>query len=324
MQSAGDLEKFGYCPLSWWLSRDSEIHMRETAEGTMVHDSLSHRLRSFQDQERSVLDWNISFLISIAVLVNLVSVFFIFMPGTSLDVKRFLLLGLSTVWIAVAALFLYRAGTHREVYDNDFHETAVTALSITVMILAFNIVALVLLGSAPEWIYGFFSVMWLIISAMVLFFGRSEEKYFRALQQKLKITDKVEYVGDDRAPVLRSEDSGLSGKPDFILRRSGELIPVELKTGRTPKGPLFSHILQVGAYCIIVSDLYGQRVEKGLIRYPKGEFEIEFDENLEQLVREKVREMESIENSGEAHRNHQRKGKCDHCSRSEGCPEAIR
>lgn len=324
MQSAGDLEKYGYCPLSWWLSRDTEVYKQEVVEGTIAHDSLSRRLRLFQNQERSVLDWQISFLISIAVLVNLVMVFFIFMPGISMDVKHFLLFGLCTVWIAVASLFLYQVKLHRGFYGNNFHDTAVTALSITIMVLAFNIVALVLLGIAPEWIYAFLSVMWLIITAMVLFFGRLEEKDFRALQQKLKINEKVEYVGDNQALVLRSERSGLSGKPDFILRQSNSLIPVELKTGRTPKGPLFSHVLQVGAYCIIVTDIYGKRVEKGLIRYPNGEFEIEFDENLEQLVRDKVQEMNLIEVSGEAHRNHQRKGKCDHCSRSEFCPEAIR
>ena len=324
MQSAGDLEKYGYCPLSWWLSRDSEVYREEAAEGTRAHDSMSRGLRSIQEQERSVFDWQTSFLISVTVLLNLIGVFLIFMPGTSLGVKRSMLFVLSSAWVAVASIFLYRLRANLEFYANDFRDSAVTTLSIIIMIMAFNIVALVLLGSAPEWIYGFFSVMWLIISAMVLFFGRLEKRDFQNLQSKLRINEKVEYVGDDQAPVLRSEGSGLSGKPDFILRQSGSLIPGELKTGRTPKGPLFSHILQIGAYCIIVSDIYGQRVEKGVIRYPKGEFEIEFDENLEEMVRDKVREMGIIEQSGEAHRNHQRKGKCDHCSRYELCPEAIR
>ena len=94
----------------------------------------------------------------------------------------------------------------------------------------------------------------------------------------------VLYVGNDEAPIYRSERYGLSGKPDYVLQEGGELVPVEMKSGRTPKGPLFSHIVQVAAYCLLLEDHTGRKVNRGMLKYSEAEFDVEFDENLRQIV----------------------------------------
>ncbi|MGE4275353.1 MAG: PD-(D/E)XK nuclease family protein [Candidatus Methanomethylophilaceae archaeon] len=324
MQSAGDLEKYGYCPVSWWLSREVQIQNQDTARGIDDHQDASEGFRGLAEQERSFLDWHFSLFISLTVLINLFLVFLIFVPSMPLSPKRYMLLGLTFMWMGLAAFYLYRQGKDGGYRLQSFQETAVTVLSLISLLLSFNIIALILLGNAPEWIYGFFSLIWLCVSVLMAVFERQQNRVSQKMRGLLRLGGEVEYVGEDDAPVLRSESAGVAGRPDLIIRQEGGLVPLELKTGRTPRGPLFSHILQIGAYCIIVSEVYGQRVEKGILRYPKQDFDVEFDENLEALVREKLREMEELERSGDVRRNHQRKGKCDHCSRLQACPQAIR
>src|SRR5213076_3486753 len=49
----------------------------------------------------------------------------------------------------------------------------------------------------------------------------------------------------EKPKLFVSKVHGLSGRPDAVVMDGEHHIPVELKTGRVPRGPLFSHILQV-------------------------------------------------------------------------------
>jgi CRISPR-associated exonuclease Cas4 len=44
----------------------------------------------------------------------------------------------------------------------------------------------------------------------------------------------------------------LTGKPDYLVEKNGQIIPVEVKSGRAPEAPYDSHIYQLAAYCILV------------------------------------------------------------------------
>jgi CRISPR-associated exonuclease Cas4 len=121
---------------------------------------------------------------------------------------------------------------------------------------------------------------------------------------------------------LFSKKYGLKGKPDYILERDGRYIPVELKTGNTPSHPFFSHIVQVGVYCLLIEDEYGD-CPYGVIRYGEREFEVGLDQRLKNTIEEiKGKMLEDLE-KGEVHRNHYRKGKCRNCSQRENCPESL-
>src|SRR5690606_25646761 len=51
---------------------------------------------------------------------------------------------------------------------------------------------------------------------------------------------------------LMSHAYGLSGKPDYLVDRSNELIPVEVKSRRCPpSGPPASDAAQLMAYCVL-------------------------------------------------------------------------
>lgn len=92
--------------------------------------------------------------------------------------------------------------------------------------------------------------------------------------------------------ILTAKNIPLSGRPDFLLKTDGQVIPVELKRGKTPASPYPSHLAQLFAYCYLVKDNYAHRPEYGIIDYPENDFKLEFpkeaEENVEKLVREIV------------------------------------
>jgi CRISPR-associated exonuclease Cas4 len=135
----------------------------------------------------------------------------------------------------------------------------------------------------------------------------------------------VDYVDEDRIKpkVLFSDHHNLSGRPDYILKINNRSIPVEIKTGRVPRGPLFSHIIQLACYMLIIENNFGTP-PYGILRYGEREHMIEYTEELRKTLLEKIAEMRSIIETGEAHRNHKRAGKCRSCSRRSKCPERIK
>ena len=67
---------------------------------------------------------------------------------------------------------------------------------------------------------------------------------------------------------LVSHRYGLSGKPDYLVERSNELIPVEVKSCRCPSsGPYASNAAQLTAYCVLVEDCCGLTPSHGIIQY---------------------------------------------------------
>jgi CRISPR/Cas system-associated exonuclease Cas4 (RecB family) len=60
---------------------------------------------------------------------------------------------------------------------------------------------------------------------------------------------------------------GLTGKPDYLIQQNGQIIPVEVKSGRAPEAPYDSHIYQLASYCLLVEKTYNKRPPYGIIHY---------------------------------------------------------
>jgi CRISPR-associated exonuclease Cas4 len=203
--------------------------------------------------------------------------------------------------------------------------------------LWFAIVALVLgvnsimISLAPQNVFGMIleviALIWLLGATLFLYYvlrGTEIASKLRTLhgieRGKVLYTDTI----DNKPEVLISEKFQVSGRPDSIIRIDEKYIPVELKTGRVPKGPYFSHILQIAAYCLLVEETYGVRPPHGIVKYgDKTEFKIDYTPELEELLGEKVKEMQKAINGKKVHRNHNRVGKCRYCSRRKKCPERL-
>lgn len=131
-----------------------------------------------------------------------------------------------------------------------------------------------------------------------------------------------------RGKPLTSKKHYLVGSPDIIIEEHGKMIPVEIKTGRAPVKPHFSHVMQLGVYLLLIDVNIHQETPYGYIEYvpPKGNrtrHKVEWDMLLKAMVLSKVSEIREAERTGEAHRNHEREGKCRHCSRRDQCPERL-
>ncbi len=98
--------------------------------------------------------------------------------------------------------------------------------------------------------------------------------------------DTIMYADSEKQPgkILYASSIPLIGKPDFILEKDGFYIPVEVKTGKTPKTPYKNHVAQLYAYCLLVEETYHIRPPYGILRYPEEEFTLEFPEQTENYL----------------------------------------
>ena len=112
---------------------------------------------------------------------------------------------------------------------------------------------------------------------------------------------------------------GLTGKPDYLVRQGEQIIPVEVKTGRTPSGPRDAHIYQLAAYCLLVEGTYGRRPPYGILRYPERTYAVDYTAELEDSLLSILAEMRRDERSGENGRSHDQPARCARCGYRSHC-----
>src|SRR5512140_3846586 len=116
---------------------------------------------------------------------------------------------------------------------------------------------------------------------------------------------------------------GLTGKPDYLIEQDGKLIPVEVKSGRTPDAPYDSHIFQVAAYCLLVEKTYGKRPAYGLIHYPHRNFAVDYTPELESALLEQLAEMRCDDGRRDVPRSHDQATRCQHCGFRKVCDQKL-
>lgn len=327
MFSAGEVEKFGYCPLTWWLSREAaEEKGEEIAEGITKHEQLGDEILSIERHERHAHESETTILY-FAIAATIVAVLGVsFVSATTFSISLILDV-VSLIWLLAAVFLLYRAdrlATDREhfLWGRVILGFAMVASIVAVLSVTTYVLRDPVLGRSAEVI----ALLWLIGASFFLRRSLLHGELAHAAREKFGATKgDVAYVDhpQTRPEMFVSERYGLRGRPDYVLAEGDHLIPVEVKTGRTPRGPLFSHILQVGAYCLLVEEKTGKPPPHGIIRYEGASHEIEYNDDMRRLVVGKLDAMRAALAKGEAHRNHQRPGKCIHCSRREVCPEKL-
>jgi CRISPR-associated exonuclease Cas4 len=319
--SASDLERFGYCPLSWWQGRTVQASSDSLKQGTKNHDNISDDLKTIMISEEKAGSWERAVLWFSAVSTLMAIVGFLLTESKTLAEWRWLLTLLSVFWVAAVLILVYSVSA--KTVGDIRRERLVAVAGIVVMVVALNAVTLLQVNQEVSAIFEVLALIWLMGASSALYYSLMAEGLAKRKRSKVNVDGKVLYVGTDDQRLLVSERYRLTGRPDYILMVGNEIIPVDLKTGRQPRGPLFSHILQIGAYCLLLSDESGKRVSRGILKYGDVEHEIEFDDELESLLLGKLDEMRGLIESGDVHRNHHRVGKCIGCSRRENCPERL-
>ena len=113
----------------------------------------------------------------------------------------------------------------------------------------------------------------------------------------------------------------LVGRPDYLLRRGQRVIPVEVKTGRTPSEPYEADVLQLGAYALLLEEAYGKRPPHGLLVYPERTWEVPFTPALRRRLLEVLAEMRAAGPEIPVPRSHDRPARCAACTLREHCGE---
>jgi len=320
--SASALERFGYCPLSWWLALRSEVTSKELEEGEKEHSAVADDLVDIVEKERTARGWE-RIVLAFSIVATVLAMIGISLMTHDNSQQLSMVLGsISIVWIVAALFLLLRSASVKDKKERSRTQQIVAGFAIVAMVIALNAVTILDVNPELAVVLEIIALLWLIAASLALYVSIRSGRIAREIREKRAIQGEIKYVDNGEPRMLRSERLGLQGRPDYILEIEGEMVPVELKSGRTPKGPLFSHILQVAAYCVLLEE-EGQKVTHGILRYEEAEHEIEYNQDLRKMVLSKLDEMRALMKSGDVHRNHHRPGKCRSCSRREGCPERL-
>ena len=115
----------------------------------------------------------------------------------------------------------------------------------------------------------------------------------------------------------------LTGKPDYLIQKNEQIIPVEVKSGRAPDAPYDSHIYQLASYCLLVEKTYGKRPPYGIIHYQDRDFAVDYTHELEQSLLELLTEMKRDQFRKDVARSHEQASRCKRCGYRSVCDQKL-
>jgi len=162
----------------------------------------------------------------------------------------------------------------------------------------------------------------LFILAIVFFWQSNRQQKQAGLPGGRVIYTDTRAWGEVEKPLF-SQELGLTGKPDYLVEQNGRIIPVEVKTGRTPEAPYDSHIFQVAAYCLLVEKTYGKRPPYGIIHYPNRDFAVDYTPALESSLLDLLAELKRDETRTNVPRSHDDAARCRKCGFKKVCDQSL-
>ena len=164
--------------------------------------------------------------------------------------------------------------------------------------------------------------LFLLLFAFVLFIISGRQRRASGLPGGRVIYTDTQAWGKVEKPLF-DKALGLTGKPDYLVEQNGKIIPIEVKTGRTPEAPYDSHIFQVAAYCYLVHKTTGKRPPHGILHYPDRDFAVDYTPELENALLDLLADMRISEHRSEVQRSHEDEQRCRHCGFREGCEKRL-
>lgn len=127
---------------------------------------------------------------------------------------------------------------------------------------------------------------------------------------------------------LYDPESGLTGRPDYLIEEGSTIIPVEVKSSHPPEAPYDAHIFQLAAYCLLVEKVYGVRPPYGILHYTGHSktgrtFAIDYSSQLEQNLIALLAQMHAQEKGQEVQRSHTSQARCRACGFRSICDQRL-
>ena len=122
---------------------------------------------------------------------------------------------------------------------------------------------------------------------------------------------------------LHDPATNLTGRPDYLIKQGGKIIPVEIKSGRCPSQPYAGHLLQLAAYCLLAESTFGRRPPHGVIKYADGAFEVDYSPELEEWLMDVMARMRRSDRRAAPSRSHHSSRRCRVCGYREVCEASL-
>ena len=319
--SAGDIEKYSYCPLSWWLSKN---HKTVAKKGVENHKKIETELKEIRKKEK-ILGLYEKYILFISIASSGIALLGIsFMYGGMERIWNIFFVFLAFLWLYNSIFFLYKESKASEIIKPKYEKGILISSSGAIIVIAFFIILSLPPNIKISKFAEILALLW-VVSANLLFY-HSINISEKLIEKKIKyapINGTIEYIGAfEEGEEITSSKYGIRGKPDYIIKRNNEYIPVEEKSSNL-NHPKFSHVMQITAYCMLIEDKYGSPPPYGVLKYRNRQFKIPYEDRWKNMVIKIRKNMIKDMERGEAHRNHNNKNKCLHCARREYCPEKL-
>jgi CRISPR-associated exonuclease Cas4 len=166
------------------------------------------------------------------------------------------------------------------------------------------------------------TAVFLLILALALFWQAARQRKAAGLPGgKIIYTDTRDW-GEVEKP-LYDPIIGLTGKPDYLVKKGREIIPVEVKSSRVNDSPYDSHIYQLAAYCYLVERETGHRPPYGILQYPSRTFRVDYTTELEDALLEILSDIRYQERRTVVNRSHEAPQRCASCGFEESCNQSL-
>jgi CRISPR-associated exonuclease Cas4 len=162
----------------------------------------------------------------------------------------------------------------------------------------------------------------LFILAIIFFWRSNRQQKAAGLPGGRVIYTDTRSWGEVEKPLFHAA-LGLTGKPDYLIEKNGQIIPVEVKSGRAPESPYDSHIFQLASYCLLVEKTYRKRPPYGIIHYENRDFAIEYTHELESALIELLADMRVDEAKKDIPRSHDHLSRCKRCGFRNVCDQKL-
>jgi CRISPR/Cas system-associated exonuclease Cas4 (RecB family) len=135
-------------------------------------------------------------------------------------------------------------------------------------------------------------------------------------------------VGVGEPLMLRDDELGLRGKPDYLLEEAGphgaQLVPIEIKPTRRSRRLYESDRIQIAGYLMTLRGAAGSRASNvGYVKYHSNTFEVRLTPAIEATVRRLVSDVRSARLAPLLHRSHRSPARCAGCPVRHRCDEAL-
>ena len=166
------------------------------------------------------------------------------------------------------------------------------------------------------------ALLFLVIALMLFWYSANQRKSSGLPGGRIIYSDTRSWEKVEKA--LYDPDLGLTGKHDYLVEQGGKIIPVEVKSGRTPEAPYDSHIFQLAAYCLLVERIYGKRPPYGIIHYSGRDFAVDYTDELKSSLLDLLTDMQHSRQRREVPRSHSEVQRCHKCGFRAACDQVLR